>query len=226
MTFIGVGCLLAVTIAAVFLVLDRWQETMRAATEAEANAAPQSIPTQTYDPTLLVIGDSMSAGANNEVIWPELVAEKYDMSLRMLASGGAAYTQENEPFLDQAKELPLLTPAAIIVAGSVNDREARTEKLKSAASELYAYLEDEFPDSPVFIVGPISGSHIEGVAQASDVLKSAAKDAGLPYWNPTAENWLPSMAVVQDDNLHPTDEGQRLIAEQIAEYLEEAGVVN
>lgn len=226
---IALASLVVVTLGAVIFGMVREQATIRANAEAAANFTPSPRPIPTFEqaPLLMVIGDSMSAGANNEATWPELVADEYGMRLKMLASGGSAYTQEAKPFIDQAKDVPLLSPAAIIVAGSVNDRASSNEEIAKAAGELYAYLGEEFPGSEVFVVGPISSSAspLEGVPAANAAIEAAAQDAGLIFWDPLGEEWLPDKSLIQEDNLHPTDEGQQQLAEQLGSKLLDAGAV-
>lgn len=226
---IALASLVALTLGAVAFGLVREQSIIRSNAEAAATYKPSARPIPTFEraPLLMVIGDSMSAGANNEATWPELVADETGMRLKMLATGGAAYTQDTKPFINQAKDVPLLNPAVVIVAGSVNDRTSSAEKIKAAAGELYAYLEEEFPGAEVFVVGPISSSAspLEGVSDASAAIEAAAKDAGLAFWDPLGDEWLPDKSLIQGDNLHPTDEGQQQLAERLGGKLLEAGVV-
>lgn len=100
----------------------------------------------------------MSAGSNNETLWPDVVAREFGLRLHSPATGGAAYTQERKPFTDQAQKIEFDRPNILIVAGSVNDRAADPETLTEAATELLSALKSKYPAAHVVAVGPLGSS--------------------------------------------------------------------
>lgn len=54
---------------------------------------------------------------------------------------------------------------------------------------------------------------------ANQAVEDAANLADVTYWDPLGEAWLPDMALIQSDNVHPTDQGQKALAKVIGEHL-------
>lgn len=198
---------------------------------ANERAAREYVPEPIAPPpppvhVIAALGDSMTAGSKNEVIWPTVASEKLGVDVIVKATGGSAYTQERKPLIDQAKLAAVSHPSVIVIAGSIDDRKSSSEAIKAAASEVYAYLKQELPNTRVIVVGPFWDiAPVPGVREANAATKAAAEAAGLPFWDAIAENWLLDRALIQEDGLHPTDAGQQVIAEKMAAKISETGIL-
>lgn len=198
---------------------------------ANAQAAREYVPEPIAPPpppvhVIAVLGDSMTAGSKNEVLWPNVTSKELGVKVLLKATGGSAYTQERKPLIDQAKDAAKLQPSVVIIAGSINDRKSAPEAISAAASEVYAYLKQALPNSRVAIVGPFWDiAPVPGVHEANAAIKSAAESAGLPFWDAISEGWLPDPSLIQEDGLHPTDAAQQLLGEKMAAKITESGIL-
>lgn len=189
-------------------------------------ASPPTQPPRRVVKKLVVMGDSMTAGSKNTVIWPKIFADTNNMQLELLASGGAAYTQPRKPLMDQAKKAVSLRPSVIVVAGGANDRKTSGAETLAAATDVLAYLKQAAPEATVLVVGPLANGSSDdpGFGVASDAVRSAAAATGLPFLDAFGEAWLPDHSVIQTDNVHATDEGQQMIAEKLQNKVADMGL--
>ena len=173
-------------------------------------------------PRLAVIGDSYSAGANNKVKWPTLLAKSRGWYVNNVASGGTGYVADPETsFPTKGGQATEKDPDIVIVAGSRNDQYAPRAAVYAAATGLYAELKEKAPQAQIVVIGPMwdSSAPTPGVIEANIATRDAAAAAGLPFLDALAGNWLADRSLVQADNTHPTDDGQRVIFERIDEFV-------
>jgi lysophospholipase L1-like esterase len=169
-------------------------------------------------PRLAVIGDSYSAGSNNGVTWPDLLAQKRGWSVQNAAIGGSGYVAGGEdafPFR-AGYVAEATTPDLILVVGSRNDKD-EPEKIRGAATTLFADLKQKAPQAQVVVIGPIwdSTAPPAGVLRANAETRAAAEAAGLPFVDALPLGWLNDSALIQPDGVHPTDAGQQVLADRI-----------
>ena len=211
----------AVVIGAWALVVEPAQQQSVAA-RAAATATPAAAPTPTRKPAprIAVIGDSYSAGTDNELLWHHVVANRLPATVTDLSLGGAGYTVPSRDFAAQASKLPQDTDL-VIVAGSRNDQYT-PEAVGPAASKLFAGIKSKAPKARIVVVGPIwdSSEPSAGAVAANARVRASAESAGLSFIDALAEDWLGDPGLIQSaDGVHATDEGQRVLGEHILQHL-------
>lgn len=169
-------------------------------------------------PRLAVIGESYTAGSNNGVTWPEVLAQKRGWSVHNAAIGGSGYVAGGDKaFPYRAGYVAETTmPDLILVVGSRNDK-SEPEKIRSAATAMFADLKQKAPQAQVLIIGPIwdNTTPPAGVLRANAETRAAAEAVGLPFVDALSLNWLSDPGLIQADGVHPTDAGQRVLADCI-----------
>lgn len=218
---IGLALLAVVTLGVVVYALKP------PAVVASAPPAVQPLATKTATPVpkAAFIGDSYTAGTHNAVTWPEIVAASEKWAPSNVAVGGSGYANAaGNTFLAQVPAIKVV-PDVIIVAGSRNDT-FTPDKVAPAAAALFAELKKVAPKAKIVVIGPIwdSTAPMPGVYAANEALRGAAADAGLAFVDALAENWLSSPSLVQGDQVHPNDAGQKVIAQRVGQKLKELGL--
>ncbi|GGG09355.1 hypothetical protein GCM10007304_24280 [Rhodococcoides trifolii] len=188
-------------------------------------AAPVTVVSAPAQAAVAVIGDSFSAGSDNDVVWPEVLAERYGWGLENASQGGAGYVAGDGvlgTFTDQVDAVVANPVDVVLVVGSENDVDADPSAVGVAASDLYRRLELEAPSARVVVIGPIwsVGDPPPELTPVGDAVRSAAESAQLSYVDPLPLRWLADPTLIQDDGDHPTDAGQAQLADDIADALE------
>jgi len=187
-------------------------------------------------PVIAVVGDSYTTGSDMDSgaasNWSALMAEelrrdRYQLQLYVEAGAGSGYTTDGERGLDfeQLARLSMPTDAdLIIVFGSLNDSRSTPSTVAVAARSLMTWLQDEHPDASVLVIGPpwIDEQVPTNLLLIRDEVRTAALDIGAAFLDPLAEGWFAGDAasLIGDDGVHPTDAGQRHLAERITPSVE------
>lgn len=204
-------CLLVVTLSA-------------CSTDPPPSTAPVNVVSPPAQTAVAVIGDSFSSGSDNDVIWPEVLADRYGWDLENASQGGAGYVAGEGilgTFADQVDAVVAHPVDVVLVVGSENDVDADPGDVGVAASDLYRRLELEAPSARVVVIGPIwsVGDPPPELTAVGDAVKSAAEAAKLSYVDPLPLHWLADPALIQEDGDHPTDLGQAQLADDISDAL-------
>jgi lysophospholipase L1-like esterase len=190
--------------------------------------------------SLFVIGDSYTEG----VIQGGLEDANWTTQLRSLlrgddrrvaltvdGSGGSGYVSvgwRNITFGQMAERTVDGSADIVIVFGSINDmfEGASRNDVSRAAAATYATIRAAAPGSTLLVIGPSpTGDDVpDELRQVSDGVARAAADAGATFIDPIAEQWFSgdAAALISDDELHPTDDGQAYIAELVLPHVEAA----
>lgn len=221
------GAILAaiVGLLAVAVVYDGSQGDSTSDRAATTYSFPQ--PTAPVDTVinLGVIGDSVSKGTpKNTVLWPDLLAEKRGWDLTNAAGGGGGYVngaEKHRAFADKIDAAVVDSPEIVIVAGSRNDRNADPALVTKEATTVLNNLQARLPDSEIVVVGPIwdNNKPTPQVLAVNNAVRKAATDLGMTFIDAIGENWLSTPNLVQEDSTHPTDAGQRVIADRLDAIL-------
>ncbi|WP_164874145.1 SGNH/GDSL hydrolase family protein [Rhodococcus spongiicola] len=169
---------------------------------------------------LAVIGGSYSAGVGNTVAWPQLLAEKRGWQLDNVATEGTGYTVSGPDgeaaFPTKVDAATANSPDIIIVAGSRNDQTIPGD-VEPIASAMFSDLKAKAPNATIVVIGPMwdSSEPSYAVEVANEGTRLAAEAAGLPFVDALELSWLDSPELIQDDSVHPTDDGQHVLAERI-----------
>ncbi|OZG29153.1 hypothetical protein BH683_010830 [Williamsia sp. 1138] len=176
---------------------------------------------------LAVIGDAVSKGTpKNTTVWPEIVAHERGWELTNAAGGGGGYVNglpKHRAFADKLNEAVRNTPEIVVVAGSRNDSNAAPAVVAKEALALLTDLTTRLPESQVIVVGPIWDykKPTPEVLAVNESVRQAANQLGLTFVDAIAANWLSTPGLLQGDTAHPTDAGQKVIAEQMNAVLPE-----
>ncbi|MGB3769871.1 MAG: SGNH/GDSL hydrolase family protein [Rhodococcus sp. (in: high G+C Gram-positive bacteria)] len=171
-----------------------------------------------------VIGDSFSAGQDNDVVWPDVLAEEHGIRVANVSLGGSGYVAGDDYLGTFADQVALATeerPSVILVVGSENDVDADPDDVLTNAEDLYDGLRRRSPDARIVVIGPIwtGGPVAESMWDVDAAVEAAATSAGLEFVDTLDKGWLADPTLIQEDGDHPTDEGQYLLAGHIDDAL-------
>lgn len=211
------------------------------AATTDRSAAPDTAPMDSQpptesDPVIAVVGDSYTTGSDMDsgpasnwsaLMATELRVERPGLAVHVEAGGGSGYTAtgfRNLTFEGLAQLSMPADPDLIIVFGSLNDNRSRPSAVDLAARSLMTWLHVERPDAKILVIGPpwVNERVPANLLLARDAIRSAALGVGATFVDPLAEGWFAGDAasLIGIDRVHPTDEGQRHLAELITPTVE------
>jgi lysophospholipase L1-like esterase len=172
--------------------------------------------------TIAVIGDSYTAGYNNRVVWPTLLAQRTGWSVANFALPGAGFASDGQggyAFPYQAQRAQAVYPQAVLIMSGVTDpgfagSDAVTEGFVATVNRI------KLGGERVFVVGPLwyETPAPPPLQSVSDEIHAAADAAGVPFLNALDPPWL-TVELMQPGFSSPTDEGQSVIADKVAAWL-------
>ena len=171
---------------------------------------------------IAVVGDSYSAGRNNEVVWPTLLAQRTGWSVANFAQPDAGFAvdlQGGHAFSFQVARAEQVHPRAIVIMSGVADAElAFTGALAAGAADAIDKI--KLVGSKALVIGPTwyDTDIPEAIRNLSDQIHKAADDAGVPFLDALDPPWL-TVDQMQADLGGVTDEGQSVIADKVAAWL-------
>ncbi|MDV6260064.1 SGNH/GDSL hydrolase family protein [Rhodococcoides yunnanense] len=175
-----------------------------------------------------VVGDSYSRGLPDTVVWPALAAESTGWSVNNVSIFSAGYvaTDGNGSFADQIDAAVADNPDVVFVVGGINDVGKPPELITQRAIDTLGELARRVPRAKLVVMGPIWHEIPvpEAAAVIDDSVRAAAEMLRLPYLSVVGEDWLVPEGMIQEDGIHPTEAGQRVLAQQIVASLEQTGV--
>lgn len=193
-------------------------------------AAPIPSPTDPADApasasapvTAAAIGDSIAIGNGvpADDAWPLLVADRFGWNLSDFAESAAGFTVKGlntHTFDDQVSAVIRLRPQVVLVGGTRNDVFAPTPQLEKAANAALQRLRTALPHASIIGVGPLWGSDQPPaqIAVINATVKKAVLDVG-GSWVELGQPFTGHPELVLSDHVHPTVEGQKLLAAKIA----------
>lgn len=197
-----------------------------------AAPAPLVLP---ENPHVLVFGDSWTYGSAASA--PTL---GYAYQLADLIGGrttvdgvrGSGYLKpglDGGSFGERVAALsPALDPDLVIMQGSINDRAQGEAGYREAVNAAWDALTGLFPEATVVVLGP--APHIlpieDGTARIDRDLSALAASRGWWYISPIERQWITEQNYldvidVELGNRHPSTDGHRYLAEQLAAALAE-----
>lgn len=187
-------------------------------------------------PIVAVVGDSYTTGSEMDsgpasnwsaLMADELRRERPDLRLHVEAGGGSGYTTggvRGMDFEQLARRSMPADPDLIIVFGSLNDSRSSAASAGAAARSLMAWLTDRRPEATVLVIGPpwMDAQVPPNLLLVRDAVRAAALGAGASFVDPLEEGWFAGEdeALIGFDGVHPTDDGQRHLAELITPTVE------
>jgi lysophospholipase L1-like esterase len=178
-----------------------------------AQASPMSVA---------VIGDSYTAGIQDQVVWPTLLAQRTGWSVSNFALPNAGFVADGlggHAFTYQVDRAQAANPRVIVIVGGLADAGfADTEPVTVAATDVINKIkvggQRALVVGPTWYKTPVPGS----VTGVSNAVSKVAEKAGVPYLDALDPPWL-TPDLMQPDLSGPTDEGQSVIADKIAAWL-------
>lgn len=197
------------------------------APDTGAAASYKFAPPQPPDTSVrvAVIGDSVSKGTpENTAIWPDLVGKARGWKVINAAGGGGGYVNglnKNRAFRNQITAAVARNPHVVIVAGSRNDRTADPAEVGAQATEVLRQIRARLPQTRIVVVGPIWDNNrpTPEVLAVNEAVRGAATESGAQFVDALGGNWLATPDLVQGDSTHPTDAGQKVIADRMLSVL-------
>ncbi|MBS1905755.1 MAG: SGNH/GDSL hydrolase family protein [Actinobacteria bacterium] len=192
-------------------------------------ATPDVVPHVTNasaaGPAVVAIGDSIMEGHGlaPAQAWPALLAQRYGWRLTNLASDGSGFAtagDNGDTFADQVAVALTLHPSIVIISGSSNDLDRTPSTLTADTEQTLRALRAGLPDAQILVVSPVWSDTPEpdrlasiDAQTAADALAVGAQviDIGQPL-SGRADLVLP-------DQVHPTAQGQQVIARAVARAL-------
>ena len=180
-------------------------------------------------PTLLVVGDSLSAGygLDRNLSWVDLLAAS---SSELLGADVQVLNASisGETTTGGLSRLPGLLdrhhPSSVLIALGANDglRGLPLKTMQENLKAMFSLVEES--GAQVFYAGielprNYGGPFTRAFRDAQDAV---ALQTGIPYLPFLLEPMAHERTLFQDDGLHPTEEAQPLIADYVGRFLQDA----
>lgn len=176
-------------------------------------------PTSTL---IAVVGDSVSAGRNNEAVWPTLLSERTGWPVANFAQPDAGFVRDDQgghAYAYQVERAAQVRPRVIVVMTGTADVEiAFSGAVAVAASDCFDRI--KLLGIQALAVGPtwFDADVPDGLRAVSDQVRDAANRAGVPFLDGLNPPWL--IGDQMQANLQgPNDVGQSVIADKVAAWL-------
>ncbi|WP_460784822.1 SGNH/GDSL hydrolase family protein [Microbacterium tumbae] len=194
--------------------------------------APLALPEH---PTVLVFGDSWTYGSAATVRtqgYAYVLADLLDGTTIVNGVRGSGYLKpgiDGPAFGERIAALdPSLDPDLVIIQGSINDREQGEEGYRDAVDAAWDALAATYPEATIVVLGPAPHALpvSAGTARIDRDLSELAAARGWWYISPLARDWITEanyldVIDVEIGRRHPSTEGHRYLAEQLAAALDE-----
>jgi GDSL-like Lipase/Acylhydrolase family len=177
---------------------------------------------QPWPPSIAVVGDSYTAGSQNRVVWPTLLAQRTAWSVSNFALPGAGFVADGfggYAFTYQVDRAQAANVRIIVVVGGVADSGLAdlgpvSVGAVDAINKIKVGGQRALVIGPTWYETPVPAS----VRRVSDAIRKVAEAAGVPYLDALDPPWL-TRDQMQRDLSGPTDQGQSVIADKIAAWL-------
>jgi lysophospholipase L1-like esterase len=188
-----------------------------------------SAPKETAErPVAVFIGDSYTQGSGK---WPDAVSKAQGWEEVNLGRGGTGYAvrhtgdaAQNGCGMDECPNFAEMVDAAVkrhpdvvVVAGGRNDGGA---DIADQVHDTFAGLRERLPDAQIIAVQPMwdASEYPDFLVDYGKVIKKEVEAVDGEYLKIGSPlEGRPNL--VQDDGVHPTDEGQKLLAAAVNESL-------
>jgi acyl-CoA thioesterase-1 len=201
-----------------------------ASVSAQDSASQPRIPAPVSGPVVVAIGDSIMEGHGlaSDRAWLALLASEKGWQLTNLASDGSGFVavgSNGDTFADQAAAAELLHPDVVVFSGSSNDLGVSDSRIDSATATTIAGLHAALPNTRIVSISAMWGD-TDVPGQLSDIdsaVENATIAAGGTYLD-ASQPLAGDRAAIQTDQVHPTADGQLMIARAVQAAMLSAGV--
>lgn len=173
-------------------------------------------------PNVVFLGDSFTSGSTMDdgIQYLDHIASTNGWNGVNLGEGSSGYSKKgtrDTSITDRLAEAIAMKPAMVVLAGGFNDP---IDALPSAAAGAVARLKAELPGVPVVMLSNfVSAKEPSNVQiRKRDALAAVARDAGVPFIDVTGV-FQGHPELIGADNLHPTAEGHKHLADALAPQL-------
>ncbi|GAA1002291.1 hypothetical protein GCM10009563_33730 [Subtercola frigoramans] len=162
-------------------------------------------------------------GLNPGDAWPALVANQEGWRLTDLASDGSGFVtagDDGTTFVDQAAVAAQMRPALVIMSASSNDLGQDSAAVSAASADVLQKLKEASPNTKIVSVSAAWGSTTlpDQLVEFNSNLEHATTDIGGTYID-IGQPFFDHPDLLQDDDTHPTIDGQNVIAGIIDQQL-------
>jgi hypothetical protein len=177
---------------------------------------------QTSPISIAIVGDSYTAGVQNKMVWPTLLAQRTGWSVANFALPEAGYVADGRggyAFTYQVDRALQMRPDAIVIVGGLADtRLGDTGSI--AVGAIDAINKIKVGGKRAFVIGPTWYEEPvpDSVTQVSLAVQTMADEADVPFLNALDPPWL-TRDYMRFDESAPTDQGQSLFADKVAAWL-------
>lgn len=171
---------------------------------------------------IAVVGDQYTAGIQNQLVWPTLMAQRTGWSVSNFALPDAGFVADGRGghrFTYQVDRAQGARPEVVLIVGSIADsRFSDTGPIsvgaRVAIDKVKLGGEQALIVGPTWFETPVPFS----ILRVSDAVRNVASDAGVPFLNALDPPWL-TKDQMRADLKGPNDEGQSVIADKVAAWL-------
>jgi hypothetical protein len=204
-----------VVLAAIVLIVDLVAGWVVALTAVDR-------PPHTWPLSIAVVGDQYSAGVQNRVVWPTLMAQRTGWSVANFALPDAGFVTDGlggHAFTYQVDRAEGADPQLIIIVGGLADT-GLPDMSPVSVGAIDAINKIKIGGQRALVVGPTwyEAPVPNSVRSVSEAVRNVADKAGVPYLDALDPPWL-TRGQMQADLRGPTDEGQSAMADKIAAWL-------
>jgi acyl-CoA thioesterase-1 len=181
-------------------------------------------------PVVVAIGDSIveGHGLDPSAAWPALLAEENGWRLTNLASDGSGFVtvgNNGDTFADQVEAAVKLRPSIVLLSGSSNDLGDDDASIAKATAQAIEHLRHALPHAQIVAVSPVwNDTQVPAQLRTIDAdVVTAITAVGGSYLE-VGQPFYDRRSLVQDDDVHPTNTGQEVLASAIENDLAADGL--
>ena len=154
----------------------------------------ESTRTRSQPLSIAVVGDDYTAGVQNRVVWPTLMAQRTGWSVANFAlpdAGFVADGQGGHAFTYQVDRAQAADPRIIVIVGGIADA-GLADAGPISVGAIDAINKIKLGGQQALVVGPTwyETPVPESVVRVSDAVRKVAEEAGVPYLDALDPPWL------------------------------------
>jgi len=179
-------------------------------------------PPQPWPLSVAIVGDQYTAGIQNRVVWPTLMAQRTGWSVANFALPDAGFVADGRgghAFTYQVDRAQGANPQVVVIVGGIADtRFPDTNPVSVGAHN--AINKIKIDGERALVVGPtwFETPAPYSVRRVSEAVRKVAEGAGVPFLDALDPPWLTRDQMLSGQ-VGVTDEGQSVIADKIAAWL-------
>lgn len=208
---------------------------------ARSITTPSQQPAAPLSETVVLIGDSYSAGAgasSRAASWVAVTSAAKGWKLTNLSHGGTGYLATATAnaklacglaycpnYQEVIATAAATKPRTVIIAGGRNDSGGGADAVARAVKTFYANLRTSLPDSKIVALNPLwgSGTPPASLDALAAVVKESVEGVGGQYID-IGQPLFGQPQLMSSDGVHPNDAGHAAIAKAFMALIPSAGM--